>query len=458
MERGIISKGTRLFSYSGDTPSSPAAYPGAGFGGAATWSLSTSLVAPDETESLVCTFAGSSAGRSSTYLTLNPATRSFSLADCDRLFVWVYIDDISKVNTIELFEIGHSQVAPAVEPAYALLYSRTTLVTLQNGWNPLMIPMSALIGSTNQALYKPTVYRNKLRIGITPVDAASTAVVAFSPIYKNPVTRPFVILSFDDQFTSQSQLAMPLLRDLGLKAQLYATFGTFDKGYSIILPADWTGGPPPTLDPRGNEAAVNTLYEAGWDVGNHSTDHINAASVAMTRAILDDSYGTNDALIKRNGWVRNEGYRFGSWPGGQWTQAAEDSVKALGIVAMSSAGSVYTTGKYQYSHAVRSMYQVPRTDAAYVAGTGSGGTAVVGDGWTKQAQIVRELSLNQGGLTQFMFHRLMDPPDSFTYSTPFTTLFKPFCVWLADQHHGGALTVGTLAEWYHSLTHVERLR
>jgi hypothetical protein len=96
--------------------------------------------------------------------------------------------------------------------------------------------------------------------------AAGSGAITFSRLYYIPAgkDRPRVVLSFDDGWDSQYDIAFPYLTSKGMVATAYVVEDYIGQANFMSL------------------AEVQELYTAGWDIANHTKDHVAMTEAAKT--------------------------------------------------------------------------------------------------------------------------------------------------------------------------------
>jgi peptidoglycan/xylan/chitin deacetylase (PgdA/CDA1 family) len=135
----------------------------------------------------------------------------------------------------------------------------------------------------------------------------------------------YAAISFDDAMRTTLTVALPVLREHGIRATVYATIG-------------FIGGVSPWVGPKSenrimSEDELVELAAAGWELGAHTMTHpdLSLLDYEACRREIEDS----KAALERIGGVQVEtlAYPFGSY-GPASMQAARDS----GLIAAVSTG------------------------------------------------------------------------------------------------------------------------
>jgi peptidoglycan/xylan/chitin deacetylase (PgdA/CDA1 family) len=135
----------------------------------------------------------------------------------------------------------------------------------------------------------------------------------------------YATISFDDAMRSTSAVALPVLRDYGIRATVYVTIG-------------FLGGVSPWIGPSGenriaSEDELLELAAAGWELGAHTMTHpdLSVLDYDACRREIEDSKTALERIIGNR--VETFAYPFGRF-GDASVQAARDS----GFIAAVSTG------------------------------------------------------------------------------------------------------------------------
>jgi peptidoglycan/xylan/chitin deacetylase (PgdA/CDA1 family) len=154
----------------------------------------------------------------------------------------------------------------------------------------------------------------------------------------------YAAISFDDAMRTTSTVALPVLREHGIRATVYVTIG-------------FIGGVSPWVGPRSenrimSEDELLELAAAGWELGSHTMTHpdLSLLDYQACRREIEDS----KAALERIGGVQVEtlAYPFGNY-GPASMQATRDS----GLIAAVSTGG----GSWDPFRLTRAM--IGRTDS-----------------------------------------------------------------------------------------------
>jgi peptidoglycan/xylan/chitin deacetylase (PgdA/CDA1 family) len=123
----------------------------------------------------------------------------------------------------------------------------------------------------------------------------------FSDAMTAPPARRTVAVTFDDAYVSVSDLAYPILSELGLPGTVY-TVSEFSDGKRLLhWPGieQWHGGPHEHELRCMNWGQLAVLGDAGWEIGSHTCSHPYLTELAdddLGRELLDSRLACEVAL------------------------------------------------------------------------------------------------------------------------------------------------------------------
>jgi uncharacterized repeat protein (TIGR02543 family) len=240
------------------------------------------------------------------------------------------------------------------------------------------------------------------------VDSNKTVTATFT---QNAAHAAKIVFTFDDGWADQGTYAFPIMQAAGFKGTVYVL--------RDAVVDDW----PDMM----NLSQVNELHNAGWDIGNHTTNHDdNGADTSPARlATLTTEYRENQEWILSNNWTR--GAYHACYPSGAFSDQLITILKGMGVL----------TGR----SVIDGLQAVPVTDffripVQYVE---SGNVAVV-------EQFV-DSAVQTGSTAVLMIHRVEPTAgDLVTTTADFQTIVNYV------KSKSNSLTVMTMSEWYNSQT------
>ena len=251
---------------------------------------------------------------------------SFFPAENDFFGCWVKIGDAQAVDSIQFRFSGKINLSE--QDQYYCTDKIYTSVTLHDGWNYLKYRQADMISVNGEKwgnfhflklvivlnefyaddYFKPTAKR------------VQSATIKVDGMTLNPKEKTVVLLSFDDSQPSFYSEIFPAMQKRGMKGTLFVC-------------TDHVQSSP--MDQYMTVQQHDRVYQAGWDIGNHSKTHADYRLLRFSQIVAEMKY-CHDWLIKR-GYRRGE--QFGAYPG--------DAVCAKGIEAALSLGYKLFRGNRQ---------------------------------------------------------------------------------------------------------------
>lgn len=381
---------------------------------------SLSLAAPPDTRygSTPCLLLTSAVNTASFMdLTLNASLSG-------RLQFLVYFDVYdagtgSNSRTLSVFASNDS--------GYAAYFTKGILV--RPGWNLITLgKLTQIASGTEDAGWavgagSPTWSSNMVRIRIRMEAVAGTATrVYVRNITQTGYWKPKVVFGFDDGFSSVYTDAFPTLEAYGFKGTLYvigSKVGT--SGYMT-------------------EAQIQELYDAGWDICNHTLSHQqNVLPTASEAAIRSEILANEEYLVKK-GWTRRSCHKHFAAPYGETIFTEAETYRDVAReLCLTTRGTL------------------ERPQAPFIDDTVNI-SCMAPDGSTEtlQNQYDRiKTAIGCGGIINFLFHEIVTPANTSLKWTPtnFTALVKH--IWLLEQ--GNVLDVATWTEVYEDVKNYSAL-
>lgn len=205
------------------------------------------------------------------------ATKTVSLDLSNALVIKysVYTADPSNISAVTLYFSN--------DAGFTNFYSRaiSTSGNFTKGWNTITIPRG-LFSATGSPSWSSTIVRLRVRLDAAAGGGQS---VSFDSLYAGNKHRPKVVLTFDDGWDTQLTEGYTYMATKGLKGVCYVpnvTIGTAN--YMTV-------------------ANLRTLYEAGWDIGNHGYTHTNLTTLG-TQAEMESEISLNKDWLDGLGFTR----------------------------------------------------------------------------------------------------------------------------------------------------------
>jgi peptidoglycan/xylan/chitin deacetylase (PgdA/CDA1 family) len=197
---------------------------------------------------------------------------------------------------------------------------------VSNGWNCCSINLN----SGGWTYTNESLGNLMLRMRFT-FSAKSNQVLAlsFDNMEIGYESSPRIIFTFDDGFDAVHDIAYPIMSAAGFKGVSYVI------GNSI-------GG-------TGNmsHTKLTTLYNAGWDIGNHSQEHVDQS--AMTLEQIEYQIQTCQNVLLAHGYTRSA--KHYALPLGIYTPDIATALTASGVVtSRSSIGAIFYPEAFPVLH------------------------------------------------------------------------------------------------------------
>lgn len=180
-------------------------------------------------------------------------------------------------------------------------YSLSTTNLQKNKWNLVRVVKSDFTASGGE-VWTNTMIRMRFRNVSNSATLPSTAL--FSDLRIQRSYRPKVLLQSDNVGSlSTIEKMYPILNTAGLKGTVFVVSGLIDVAGKLTL------------------ENLQTLYSAGWDLGNHTVDHADLTAISIDEA--EDNVLSCREFLLNNGFTR--GANHIAFPLG----ATNDTVSAM---------------------------------------------------------------------------------------------------------------------------------
>jgi peptidoglycan/xylan/chitin deacetylase (PgdA/CDA1 family) len=140
--------------------------------------------------------------------------------------------------------------------------------------------------------------------------------------------QPRVAITFDDAFASVARAAVPILRNLGWPATVFAPTRAVETGDPMSWLGESAGTPTSELQPM-TWAELSDLSALGWEIGSHSRTHVLLSRLSDEELQAEVAGSRND-LIDHIGTCTSFSY-----PWGVVSPRAMEAVEAAGYIAAS---------------------------------------------------------------------------------------------------------------------------
>jgi peptidoglycan/xylan/chitin deacetylase (PgdA/CDA1 family) len=123
----------------------------------------------------------------------------------------------------------------------------------------------------------------------------------------------YAFLTFDDGFLDTATAAMPLMSERGLTGMAFVLPGHLDRGAALAWPeVAGEAARRPRLMRSMDWSMLETLIEAGWEVGSHTMSHARLPELS-DEALAQELLDSRRTLEARLGRCDLLAYPFGAW-------------------------------------------------------------------------------------------------------------------------------------------------
>ena len=232
----------------------------------------------------------------------------------------VYIVDTTKTSSITVYLSSTTN--------FSKYFSRA-ITGLKNGWNRIRIYKN-FWSNTGTEDWANTMIRLRVR---TDSSASGNSIVYFDNLMYGTYHRPKVIWTCDDGWASQYDELYAYMAPRGLKATHYIVGSYIGTGSYMTL------------------AQLQTLYNAGHDICNHTYEHTNLTTLG-TQAEMESAISLNKDYLIGNGFTRNNMHLHFCYPNGGYNDIASAALTAQGYLTartvVSQAGISVPTPELNY--------------------------------------------------------------------------------------------------------------
>ena len=222
-----------------------------------------------------------------------------------------------------------------------------------------------------------------------------------------------IIFTFDDGWADQYTYAFPIMQTAGFKGTVYAVRdATIDEWPDMM-----------------SENQINAVYNAGWDISNHTTNHDDNGDDTSTARLaqLKKVYEDNQNWILSNGWTR--GAYHVCYPSGAFSNQLITILKGMGVL----------TGR----SVIDGIQSIPVTDFFRIP------VQYVEAGNVEEVEDSVDSAIATGGTVVLMIHRVLPYDDNLVITT---ADFQQIVNYVKTRVNNNSLAVMTMSEWYNALT------
>ncbi len=224
-------------------------------------------------------------------------TVSLNLKNYQKLFLLkFYVYDPTTVSGI-YFDISS-------QGDFSCMFEKSTDGSfLVQGWNTL--PMDLASWEVHSDSFNNIMAAIRIKV-VAKTD--TTAVVSFSEFVYGFDASPKILIQFDDALESAYTKGFSIMNEFGFKATTYVPWSFINSsGYM-----SWQ--------------QCKNMYDAGWDLGNHTDEHVNLTAYSPEQAQVHIVNGTN--MLVENGFDR-AAYHL-AYPYGQYNSEVIARTKQAG--------------------------------------------------------------------------------------------------------------------------------
>lgn len=323
---------------------------------------------------------------------------NLDLSNTQTFAMWVYVSEPMDYNSSALVSMSFSQDSFSSE-----LEASTD--NLRQGWNKVVFSRADFI-SKNGGQWG---VMNQMQVRL--YDMGWNTQATFDDITMGEFTRPKVIVSFDDAYDDHYNEAYQYMKTKNLQGSCYLISS------KIGMPDRLT------------VAQCQEMYDAGWDMCNHTETHPHLNQLSEAQQELEISHCRD--FLASHGWTRGNGNLHLAYPYGFYN---EDSFTALANTGYLTARTTWGARQANVLDERYLLYgQVP--DAPQPA--------------SELIDLLDKLVLS-GGVYEVSFHMIVTSP---TEATEYPrSEFRKVIDHIAQLRDQGKVDVVTKSEWYNGLT------
>lgn len=332
-------------------------------------------------------------------------TINIDLSTYGTLYFWLYIPTLTGFTSI--------QVILSNDSGFTNYYSKTISSLVHEGWNKVMIGRDQWSTSGSPA-WNVNMVRLRVRINAS----AGTPVCYYDGMYYGFQSRPKCVISFDDGWSTQYTEGYEYMRRYGFKGSLYLIKQRVDVANYITT------------------AQVQTLFNDGWDVLNHTDNHNNMATELSTQAEVETELIACRDWIISNGWSRNRSELHVAYPNGGYDSKVLAAMANLGMI------TGRTVINRTQSNEIDNQYLLARQSHGYTASAA-----------TYKAYIDRAISDN--GMVQLNYHKIVADGTGAADTEVEQAQFRDLIDYLNTKR--AYIDVVTMTEWYRGISEARRV-
>ena len=251
-------------------------------------------------------------------------TVNWDLSRLSQLHMWIYLhnDPADLSDDISIFFSNDTGFTDRFE-------TKLRKSEAVQGWNFLAVPQERLLKEGTPTWTYPIV---RFRVLVLPAPGKVVS-VSCDKLEFGARAAPAMLITFDDAYAVQYELAYPVLRDYGMRG-------------SVFVITSWAGsGSFMTL------AQLRDLDSAGWSVCNHTRHHVSLAGLPEADQEAELA-GARDDLI---GWGLSRGAYYAGYPDSTYDANTLRAMASTGmLLGRSGDATVYDA----YCLSPHTLYQI----------------------------------------------------------------------------------------------------
>lgn len=333
---------------------------------------------------------------------------SWDLSNMGRMVLDIDVADLAEYVTTTIIYIGSTSNV-SVNHNYSIPSGELTIGRNTSGSRRIVITKD-MFSAAGGEVWGTTKIALRVRV---LSGAGKTNSVTFKKLTQDLYQKPKIIITFDDIILTDYTEAFSYMNPLGLVGTSFAP--------SIYIGADG----------RLSVAQMQEMYNAGWDFGNHSYNHVDLTKLTLAEATEELTSNSEDLVAR--GFTRGAYYL--AWPFGAINNTTIQAAQDAGILAA-------------------------RTSNDYIQDNGAGMRLTINRITCSNTKTLSDYTtaidnLCKRGMAGFLnFHELITPATESTQVTP--TMFQDIMDYIKAKQDEGILEVVTISEWYNGLQGVRR--
>lgn len=331
-------------------------------------------------------------------------TIDLDLSGASNVVFWFYLPSVVEVSSVQIQLSNDSDFSNYF----------TINVQFHGYWNKLIVPRG-LWGSSGSPSWFTSFTRLRLRI---TAQSSQQATIYFDGLYYQQDSRPKCIISFDDGWDDVYVDGFSYLQKYGFKAVNFIVSSYIDDASRLTT------------------AQVQEVFDAGWDICNHTETHTNLETGHDLQSEVETELATCRDYIIANGWNRNGSAYHVAYPQGGYDAKTLAAMEATGMIT-----GRLTTNRLQ-ANEIDAAYLITRRSHSYTS------SAATYKGWIDQA-------IQGGGCVQLNYHKIVDDAAGAFDTEVERSQFRDIIDYLDANRT--RIDVVTMTEWYRGISEARRI-